>query len=262
VIKYTRPQAPDDFANKVAEARANLENAAQNRKLTKEDFPPHWSDYKDVFVQAQHGKCFFCEGKVTATHYGDVEHFRPKAAITLPGPGITGKKGKKAIPISAVGYWWLAYSWENYSLSCQLCNQQHKKNHFPTTPQIPATGPDRDNPEDSLILNAFDDEDIDAAWEISESGLLMDRNEKGKQTWIVCGLNRDPLVEARREKGVRVADLLSLLGSAEEAGELSMQDLCVKMIQREGADESEYAAVERATVNRLLNVSWQEFLLL
>lgn len=262
MIKYTRPQEPNDFANKVAEARANLEISAPNRKLTKEDFPPLWSDFKDVFVQAQHGKCFFCEGRVTATHYGDVEHFRPKAAITLPGPGITGKKGKKTIPVSAAGYWWLAYDWDNYSLSCQLCNQQHKKNHFPTVPQIPPTGPNRGNPEEALILNAFDDEDFEAAWEISESGLLIDRNEKGKQTWIVCGLNRDPLVEARREKALRVNDLLNLLGSAEEVGELAMQELCVKMIKKEGADESEYAAVARATVTRMLNVSWNEFALL
>ena len=40
--------------------------------------------------------------------YGDVEHFRPKSK-----------------------YWWLAYCYENYLYSCQMCNQRYKKAEFP-----------------------------------------------------------------------------------------------------------------------------------
>ncbi len=40
--------------------------------------------------------------------YGDVEHYRPKST-----------------------YWWLAYNYENYLASCQLCNQKFKKAEFP-----------------------------------------------------------------------------------------------------------------------------------
>jgi hypothetical protein len=29
------------------------------------------------------------------------------------------------------GYYWLAYEWSNLLISCQLCNQEFKKNRFP-----------------------------------------------------------------------------------------------------------------------------------
>lgn len=52
------------------------------------------------------GKCAFCESRTVRFHC-DVEHFRPKK-----------------------DYWWLALCWENYTFSCQLCNQVHKNDRF------------------------------------------------------------------------------------------------------------------------------------
>jgi uncharacterized protein (TIGR02646 family) len=68
----------------------------------------------------QHSKCCYCESAFTGTSYGDVEHFRPKAAYN---PGLN-------LPLSYPGYFWLAYEWRNLLFSCQICNQQFKKNHF------------------------------------------------------------------------------------------------------------------------------------
>ncbi|MGZ3456995.1 MAG: hypothetical protein ACXU86_00660 [Archangium sp.] len=34
---------------------------------------------KQALLEAQHGKCAFCESKFVHIAYGDVEHFRPKA---------------------------------------------------------------------------------------------------------------------------------------------------------------------------------------
>lgn len=34
---------------------------------------------KQALLEAQHGKCAFCESKFAHISYGDVEHFRPKA---------------------------------------------------------------------------------------------------------------------------------------------------------------------------------------
>jgi hypothetical protein len=36
---------------------------------------------RKILSQAQHGKCCFCESKIQHVSDGDVEHFRPKAAI-------------------------------------------------------------------------------------------------------------------------------------------------------------------------------------
>ena len=37
---------------------------------------------KKALIEAQHGKCCFCEAKVVHISYGDVEHFRPKGGVS------------------------------------------------------------------------------------------------------------------------------------------------------------------------------------
>ncbi|QNE38587.1 hypothetical protein F1C16_02980 [Hymenobacter sp. NBH84] len=76
---------------------------------------------KQQLKQDQYSKCCYCESCFTATSYGDVEHFRPKA----------GYQQTRSSRLIKPGYYWLAYSWENLYFSCQRCNQQAKKNYFP-----------------------------------------------------------------------------------------------------------------------------------
>lgn len=78
-------------------------------------------DVKAALFSAQHGKCAFCESKVTHTSYGDVEHFRPKG-------GWVQRDGDL---LARPGYYWLAYDWDNLLFACQLCNSRHKRNLFP-----------------------------------------------------------------------------------------------------------------------------------
>ncbi len=69
----------------------------------------HWGKAKKQLLAETHNKCAYCEAPTAQVAYGDVEHYRPKSK-----------------------YWWLAYSYENYLVSCQLCNQKYKKAKFPT----------------------------------------------------------------------------------------------------------------------------------
>lgn len=52
--------------------------------------------------------CAYCQGELTESDRGDVDHFRPKAI-----------------------YWWLAYEFSNYFLSCRRCNSIRKGKRFP-----------------------------------------------------------------------------------------------------------------------------------
>ena len=76
---------------------------------------------KDNLIEDQHEKCCFCEAKFLDTSYGDVEHFRPKAAYM--------KSGDRRLTYP--GYYWLAYDWSNLLFSCEKCNRSYKKNQFP-----------------------------------------------------------------------------------------------------------------------------------
>ena len=66
-----------------------------------------WRRAKAHLKAETHGKCAYCESSTSTVAYGDVEHFRPKSV-----------------------YWWLAYCYDNFSYSCQLCNQLYKKATF------------------------------------------------------------------------------------------------------------------------------------
>jgi uncharacterized protein (TIGR02646 family) len=74
---------------------------------------------KKALVEAQNGKCCFCE--VIVKKDGDVEHFRPKG----------GFRQDDESDLEQPGYYWLAYDWDNLLLCCKSCNQRHKSNKFP-----------------------------------------------------------------------------------------------------------------------------------
>lgn len=83
-----------------------------------------WKAAKPQLKRETGGKCAYCESPTDTVAHGDVEHFRPKSK-----------------------YWWLAYCYDNYLYSCQICNEVHKGDEFPvhastgvwTGPALPAT---------------------------------------------------------------------------------------------------------------------------
>ncbi|MDE0089274.1 MAG: hypothetical protein OXU23_26410 [Candidatus Poribacteria bacterium] len=78
-------------------------------KIQKHTFNSNgWIPAKKQLLVETGGKCAYCEAKISAVAFGDVEHYRPKSS-----------------------YWWLAYCYDNYLASCQLCNQRFKKDAFP-----------------------------------------------------------------------------------------------------------------------------------
>jgi hypothetical protein len=73
-------------------------------------FPAHWNapDVRGALF-AMHGRvCAYCQCDLPQNDPGDVEHYRPKST-----------------------YWWLAYEFQNYLLSCRICNQVRKRELFP-----------------------------------------------------------------------------------------------------------------------------------
>ena len=70
-----------------------------------------------------------------------MEHYFPKGAVwkLLEGDETRGAgeewtpkvKGREHDAVSEWGYWWKAYSWDNYLLSCPVCNRKWKLAYFP-----------------------------------------------------------------------------------------------------------------------------------
>jgi hypothetical protein len=74
-----------------------------------------WSELKAWLFLLSGEKCWYCEAREWRAPL-DVDHFRPKLAVTVDGLTIAQHGG----------YWWLAYDWRNYRLSCQRCNRPNR----------------------------------------------------------------------------------------------------------------------------------------
>ena len=95
-------------------------------------------------LYAMHGRaCVYCQQYLPENDRGDVEHFRPKSI-----------------------YHWLAYAFDNYLLSCGICNRVLKRDHFPLRPGAVAISyPERHRLE-------------------QEARLLLDPATDPTETWI------------------------------------------------------------------------------
>ncbi len=131
MIRYSIAAA--DLEASIRKLKADwIEKAAEESKQNKKERtytkgPVDWSDIKQAFIDAQNGKCIYCERRIGTDSdkkvEWDVEHFRPKGRVTEWEPG-TG-------PASQSGYYLLALDWRNYMASCKRCNSAHKGDRFP-----------------------------------------------------------------------------------------------------------------------------------
>lgn len=194
---------------------------------------------KRALIQAQYGKCAFCESKLIHISYGDVEHFRPKA----------GYRQDPGDPLGRPGYYWLAYEWPNLFLSCQLCNQRFKKNTFPlldparrcrnhlgdlSLEEPLFLDPGTDDPEDHIEFSAEQPK--------ARSGSL-----RGEATIEALGLWREELREIRFDRYQKLEALKNVaqIMPGDPLGQRA-QALLDDAVQ----DQAEYASMARCLMRR------------
>ncbi len=117
MIRLRRSRSKTDIhANFYGEKKRTFEKELliNQRRIRRGEIQKHnfksdrWKEAKKQLFAETGGKCAYCEAPTREVAYGDVEHYRPKSS-----------------------YWWLAYCYDNYLASCQLCNQKFKKDDFP-----------------------------------------------------------------------------------------------------------------------------------
>ena len=200
---------------------------------------------KAALRKAQHDKCAFCESKITHIAYGDVEHFRPKA----------GYRQRPEDPLEQPGYYWLAYDWTNLLFCCQICNQRHKRNHFPLIDEAERARSHHDDikKERPLFIHPAE-ENPHRFLEFNEEYLrAIDGNQRGTVTVDVLGLNRELIAERRREalalllNMIDCRKLLAIALTKDPDARLANQMAAIDRVLRERASDSgEYAAMVRA----------------
>src|SRR5574341_1705351 len=178
--QFTEPRQPQNFDEKVAAERERVEawfgrrgrrrsskagKHGEKRAKRPDPFPDLWTQFKAHLSRAQFRKCAFCEGWAIGQEHGDVEHYRPKGEVEeldadpetwgSEAPHLANVSGRKPKQLSVTGYWWLAYQWENYVLSCNICNRQWKRAIFPVAEVPRALPPRPDIEETPLLLHPF-----------------------------------------------------------------------------------------------------------
>ncbi|MFA0448538.1 hypothetical protein AB4587_05150 [Vibrio breoganii] len=107
-----------------------------------------WRMLNKQLAKVSFGKCWYCQS-MDIRSPKPVDHFRPKSSV------------KECSEHS--GYWWLAFSWENFRYSCTYCNSAHenerkgggKQDHFPlSNPQDRQYKPgQKDRREQPILLD-------------------------------------------------------------------------------------------------------------
>jgi hypothetical protein len=178
----------------------------------------HWKKAKPQLKVESFGKCAYCEAPTNTVAHGDVEHFRPKSI-----------------------YWWLAYCYDNYSYSCQICNQTYKSDKFPISsakmipPQIlPNTEPDDAQknaiapklfPDPLNDLEGFPSNDFKNHCSLEKSGLIDPYmfNPEDFFAWEADEVLKEVKLKPRNE----TAEFKNIVKTAEECLGLNREELRV-----------------------------------
>lgn len=202
------------------------------------------------------GKCAYCECYLTDFQHGDIEHFRPKKAVTDEHDNVIFVSDGNGGTIPHKGYYWLAYDWQNLLPSCQICNQpstkdEHsigKRNRFPVEAQH-AMEPSEMASEKPLLINPTHQNPNKHLSVDPETGLMTGLTRQGKMCIKIFGLNvRDGLVEGRLKAICQVkVNIDKILHNPDSAAkQLAMEEL--KAI-KEG--KCEFSAAACAVLNQI-----------
>lgn len=98
---------------------------------------------KSALIKSHAGRCAYCETLIEQSSFGDVEHFRPKAAYST----------NWGAALFRPAYFQLAYEPHNLLYSCTLCNEAYKKTSFevlgPRFPEIAISD------EQAVLINPY-----------------------------------------------------------------------------------------------------------
>lgn len=272
MLSLVRPGAHDDFAAEAAKLLGEVRLAVATRQGT-----PHSDDFKGrelwtgawkrdgrhketlVGKGVASAKCAWCERIRDVSRELDVEHYRPKVAVTRweGDPPAVSDAPPKQVAIGP-GYWWLAFSWENYSLACKTCNQGWKRNLFPVREPRPSCVEGIEKVEQPLLLDPskpFKTRDH-FSWTV---GAIMEGvSPEGRATIITCGLNRGRLVDLRVKVAVDVRLAFDHIRSGTDRQDSAAVERGLRQLARLGARDAEFAGMVRWMAEQVFEADWND----
>jgi uncharacterized protein (TIGR02646 family) len=219
MLRLNRPPSPNVFASaELAHERKYARDFFARKMPSRSQERFKWDRVIRLLRQTDaqllkisNGKCAYCESTVAVREDFNLEMFRPKA-------GAISREGD----VAPNHYWWLAFEWSNLLPACQACNVA-KASRFPTMApraRAEATGNALADEQPLLLDPCLDDPSSHLVFD--EQGLVSSPTERGRVTIEVVALNREPLVEARRQEITLLRTTFALLRTGGNAKQRSV----------------------------------------
>lgn len=230
------------------EASYNANSAAYDNGTSNFEFEQKvygHSKVKRRLIKDQYGKCGFCESNILSIASGDVEHFRPKG-----GYHQNNKKKELCKP----GYYWLAYEWGNFILSCERCNRIHKKNYFPLlNSENRCKNHNQDlSIEKPYLVNPLNENPRNLIGFRKFVAYNKDRRNRGKTTIKYLGLNRSgdgfmDLIEMRQDLYERTKATYKLSKKLAVAGLIDQDEIdeAIDLMKKFRSDKYQFSSMIR-----------------
>lgn len=226
----------------------------------------HWKSFKGAFSTVQKGRCGYCEVVVVGTQPCDLEHFRPKGMIQILDPDNQGEEKdklsnvikRKALRTIGTGYWWDAYNWENYLLSCETCNRAWKRNFFPVDGDpLVRMRPNEFSKDVELLFHPFGDDEPFDHFRYELDGRIRGITKMGLATIETAGLWRPSLVVQRRKHIGLIARLISEMNGKEVSGEM-IRSHARTIIHLGSDEENSFPGMVRIFWKQVSGFEWDE----
>ena len=206
-------------------------------------------------------KCAYCENVVVGFQHGDIEHYRPKAAVSDAWHNPVTVTEPDGTETNHPGYYWLAYDWQNLLLSCGTCNQITKSRvtgrligkgtRFPVV-GFRASRMGDETKEDPLLIHPVRDDPADHL-RVDETGVMIGTTFRGDMCITVFGLNeRETLLNGRARCVKQTRNLLALIQFTASSTDGRPDDLRELFLQLREIEDGRvpYSAAGRAVIAR------------
>lgn len=212
--KDLRARLPAGWEERAATATDEVRSAqAEDRSTVIAKHSSLWRSLADTLANLSDGKCWYCESRQYRSD-DSVDHFRPKNHV-VERPDHPG-------------YWWLAFCWWNYRLSCTFCNSRRrnrsdgtiggKHDHFPLLDEKARAFTETDNlkREYPELLDPLNAGDTTLLW-FGDDGRayprcsqdLQPQHRRATKSISMYHLNHPDIVEARLVLGGQLRDLVA-----------------------------------------------------
>ena len=179
LTKADCPQILQDHSEAWRDELMEVINAGEEATRAQKNRYNH-QHVKAAVILETAGKCVYCESKIRHVDDGDIEHIAPKT----PHPERS-------------------FDWENLTLACTICNRY--KSDYTVTPETPEE-----------LINPYVDDPVDHFLFHREILTPVPESLRAHKTEEIIRLNRNALIEKRREKIAEVHGYLTTYAQATE----------------------------------------------